>query len=140
MSRSSLLLTLLAATLLISAGTIDLDHLFNYANPNNTNLDPRLNGAPGGPGGPSVQPQNLQLTPNEKAALVAFLRTLTGSALYTEEKWSNPFDSLGNLVLLPIVNTTFPMTHSPHRSASILLTSHLQFQTHFFSTNKSVEL
>ena len=46
-------------------------------------------------------PQNLQLTQAEKNALEAFLRTLTGSDIYTNEKWSNPFDAQGNITLLP---------------------------------------
>ncbi len=49
----------------------------------NTNLDPRLR--PNGVG------QNLQLTQTEKDALVAFLRTLSGTNVYTDKKWSNPF-------------------------------------------------
>ncbi|BCY28805.1 cytochrome-c peroxidase [Flavobacterium okayamense] len=51
--------------------------------PGNTNLDPRL--TPGG------NPQQLNLTLNEVNAVVAFLNTLTGSDVYTNEKWSNPF-------------------------------------------------
>lgn len=42
--------------------------------------------------------QNLQLTPAEKDALVAFLNTLTGSAIYTDERWSNPFDKNDKLI------------------------------------------
>lgn len=51
--------------------------------PGNTNLDPRL--TPGG------NPQQLNLTPTEVNAVVAFLSTLTGNDVYTNEKWSNPF-------------------------------------------------
>lgn len=51
--------------------------------PGNTNLDPRL--TQGG------NPQQLNLTPNEVNAVVAFLNTLTGNDVYTNEKWSNPF-------------------------------------------------
>lgn len=58
-------------------------------NPNNLNLDNRL----AGPGG------DLQLTNAEKANLAAFLRTLTGNAIYTDEKWSSPFDAQGNLTI-----------------------------------------
>ena len=65
--------------------------------PNNNNLDNRLRG--GGRGG-NGQGQNLQLTDAEKNALVAFLGTLTGSAIYTDEKWSSPFDASGNLTIL----------------------------------------
>lgn len=63
-------------------------------NPTNTNLDPRLRG----PGG---VPQNLQLNANQKLALAAFLRTLTGNAVYSDERWSNPFDSIGSITIIP---------------------------------------
>lgn len=65
-------------------------------NPNNTNLDNRLQG----PGG------NLNLTDTEKSELLAFLKTLGGSDLYTNEKWSDPFDEDGNLEIL---NGTLPV-------------------------------
>ena len=55
--------------------------------PGNNNLDNRLRG--GGPRGGNGQ--NLNLTDQEKAALVAFLRTLSGSNVYTDERWSDPF-------------------------------------------------
>lgn len=58
-------------------------------NPANTNLDPRFRG-PGGLGGPP-QGQDLQLSTAEKAALVAFLETLSGENLYTDTKWASPF-------------------------------------------------
>ena len=51
--------------------------------PGNNNLDPRL--MPGG------MPQKLNLTPDEKNAIVAFLKTLSGTNVYTDQKWSNPF-------------------------------------------------
>jgi len=51
--------------------------------PNNNNLDQRL--ARGG----GVQ---LNMTQQEITAVVAFLETLTGSDMYTNEKWSNPFN------------------------------------------------
>ena len=62
-------------------------------NPLNTNLDQRL----AGPGG------NLQLTITEKEDLINFLKTLTGTAVYTEEKWSNPFDANGNIDVIPLL-------------------------------------
>lgn len=49
----------------------------------NNNLDPRL--TPGG------NPQRLQLTENEINAMIAFLQTLTGSNVYSNKKWSDPF-------------------------------------------------
>lgn len=39
-------------------------------------------------------PVRLNLTETEKAALVAFLKTLTDPGVATEEKWSNPFRTL----------------------------------------------
>lgn len=51
--------------------------------PGNTNLDPRL--SPGGVG------QQLQLNATEVNAVIAFLKTLAGTTVYTDTKWSNPF-------------------------------------------------
>ncbi len=51
--------------------------------PNNNNLDPRL--TPNGFG------QQLQLNQTEVDAVIAFLKTLTGTNVYIDEKWSNPF-------------------------------------------------
>ncbi|MFL0298710.1 cytochrome-c peroxidase [Aquirufa novilacunae] len=53
------------------------------AGPRNTNLDARLK--------PNNIGQNLQMTPAEIDAMVAFLRTLTGKDVYTNKKWGNPF-------------------------------------------------
>ncbi len=70
-----------------------IDQVINHYNqvpftPGNTNLDPRL----AGPGG------SLQLTLAQKNALAAFIRTLSGNNIYTDPKWSDPFDSNGNLM------------------------------------------
>ena len=51
--------------------------------PNNNYLDARLR--PNGVG------QQLQLTAPEVNAVIAFLKTLTGTAVYTDAKWSDPF-------------------------------------------------
>lgn len=51
--------------------------------PGNTNLDPRLR--PNGIG------QKLNLNATEVDALIAFLRTLSGTNVYTNSKWSSPF-------------------------------------------------
>lgn len=51
--------------------------------PGNTRLDPRLR--PNGVG------QQLNLNANEVDAVVAFLKTLTGTAVYTDARWSDPF-------------------------------------------------
>ncbi|MEY4381426.1 MAG: hypothetical protein RJA92_806 [Bacteroidota bacterium] len=50
----------------------------------NRNLDQRLK-----PNGVNVQRLNLQ--PSEIAAVVAFLKTLAGTNVYTDKKWSTPF-------------------------------------------------
>ncbi|MEM9329365.1 MAG: cytochrome c peroxidase [Bacteroidota bacterium] len=52
-------------------------------NASNTNLDRRLGGG--------NRMQNLQLSDEEKEALVAFLETLTGSSIYSDLKYSDPF-------------------------------------------------
>mgnify|MGYP000335881245 CR=1 FL=1 len=51
----------------------------------NDNIDNRLLG-------PNNQGLQLNLTENEKQALVAFLNTLSGSNVYTDIKWSDPFE------------------------------------------------
>lgn len=77
-----------------------IDHYDDVPNdPINSNLDNRLKG----PGG------NLNLTTTEKAELLAFLKTLGGTDLYTNEKWSDPFDEDGNLEIL---NGTLPVEYS----------------------------
>ena len=79
-----------------------LDVINHYdAIPNNTantNLDNRLR--------PRGTPQMLNLTNDEKEAVVAFLKTLTGTDVYTNEKWSNPFDENGSIVLTGSVLST----------------------------------
>lgn len=62
-------------------------------NPENTNLDARLIDSNG-------EPQELNLTEAQKLELVAFLRTLTGSDIYTNEKWSDPFDPDGSIKII----------------------------------------
>ena len=55
-------------------------------------LDPRLMEPPLQPGGPpSGIPRRLNLTAAEKAALVAFLRTLNDDALAADVRFSDPF-------------------------------------------------
>lgn len=51
---------------------------------NNANLDGKLK-----PNGRNVQQLNLQ--PGESAAIIAFMKTLTGKNVYTDKKWSTPF-------------------------------------------------
>jgi cytochrome c peroxidase len=59
----------------------------------NPNLSPPLRvPPPPGPPGPPGPPLRLNLTPQQKAALVAFLRTLTDASLATDAKFSDPFN------------------------------------------------
>lgn len=67
-------------------------------NPENTNLDSRLMD-------PNGEPQQLNLTEGEKRDLVAFLKTLGGSDMYTNEKWSNPFEPDGSIKIIGEVLT-----------------------------------
>jgi len=53
--------------------------------PGNTNLDPRL--TPNGFG------QHLNLTAAEVNSVIAFLKTLSGTNVYSDSKWSNPFSN-----------------------------------------------
>ena len=51
--------------------------------PGNTNLDPRLM--------PNGQGQKLNFNAQEVNGLMAFIKTLTGTNVYTDTKWGNPF-------------------------------------------------
>lgn len=59
-----------------------LDHYTNIPMVNNNNLDPRLGRGPG---------QRQNLSNDDRNALIAFLKTLSGQDVYTNEKWSDPF-------------------------------------------------
>lgn len=63
--------------------TTVLNHYNAISLAGNNNLDPRLR-----PGGNA---QQLNLTDTERDAVIAFLTTLAGTDVYTNEKWSNPF-------------------------------------------------
>ena len=72
----------------ISSDILTIINHYNsvVAGPLNNNLDPRLR-----PNG-NLQRLNLPTTlTGETAQLIAFLETLTGSDVYTNEKWSDPF-------------------------------------------------
>ena len=51
--------------------------------PGNTNLDARLR--------PAGNPQKLNVTAAEVQNIVAFMKTLTGTNVYTDAKWKSPF-------------------------------------------------
>ena len=70
----------------VSSNIITVLNHYNNINFNpatNNNLDPRLR--------PNGNGQQLNLTNAERDAVIAFLATLAGSDVYTNEKWSNPF-------------------------------------------------
>lgn len=64
---------------------------YNSGVVDNPNLSPPLR-VPTPPGAPPGPPQRLNLTVQQKAALVAFLKTLTDPNLATDEKFSDPFN------------------------------------------------
>ena len=55
---------------------------------------------------PNGNPQDLNMTNQERNRVIAFLGTLTGTDVYTNEKWSDPFDDNGNLEILNSPFTT----------------------------------
>lgn len=66
----------------------------------NPNIDNRLTGnirGGNGPGKNNAAGQKLMLVESERAAVIAFLKTLSGNALYTNPHWADPFDAQGNL-------------------------------------------
>lgn len=69
---------------------------YNHIDENavNAEIDPHLLG-PGGTG------QQLNLSMNQMLALEAFLKTLTGTSVYTNPFYSNPFDGNGDIVVIP---------------------------------------
>jgi cytochrome c peroxidase len=75
-----------------------------------TGLDNRLR-QPGPPGSPP-QPQRLNLTAQQKADLAAFLRTITGNAIYADEKFSTPFNTDNTLAIVVLPTDSTEMTFS----------------------------
>lgn len=71
---------------------LDVINHYDSIPQDNADLDPRLK-----PGG---NLQRLRLTIAEKNSMVAFLRTLTSSDIYTNAKWSSPFTN-DSLTLIP---------------------------------------
>jgi cytochrome c peroxidase len=95
-------------------GFSTLAQIINHYNAipgDNTNLDPRLR-RPGGV-------QNLNLTQQQKNDLAAFLATLTGSAVYTDVKWSDPFDAQNQLTLIVLPPDAVTITDHQNGTATI---------------------
>lgn len=78
-----------------------------------TGIDPRLT-RPGG------QPQRLNLTTQQKTDLIAFLRTLTGSSIYTDEKFSSPFNDDDTLAVVILPTDPAEMTFSEQDGTEIV--------------------
>ena len=74
-----------------------VDH-YNAIDGLNPGLDPRLTGGPGGQG------QQLNLSAAQRDQLVAFLKTLSGEAVYEDAKFADPFDENGeiSLIMMPV--------------------------------------
>ena len=71
-----------------------LEEVVEFYNPgvvDNPNLPPQLR-VPTPPGAPPGPPRRLNLTPGQKAALVAFLKTLTDTIVTSDAKFSDPFN------------------------------------------------
>ena len=71
---------------LMHSGLLTIDAVLNHYNNipvDNANLDNRLR--------PQGNLQQLNLTAQERINLTAFLKTLSGTNVYTDDKWSNPF-------------------------------------------------
>jgi cytochrome c peroxidase len=98
---------------------------YNVIPGDNTNLDPRLRRLGG--------VQNLGLSQQQKDDLAAFLRTLTGSAVYTDVKWSNPFNDQNQLTLIVLPPDAVEITSHGDGTATVAcqaaagLVYHLEF-------------
>ncbi len=68
----------------------DVVEFYDHDVVDNPNLSPPLRNPPGSPG--AGLPRRLNLTAVQKAALVAFLKTLTDTTMMTDPKFSDPFN------------------------------------------------
>jgi len=107
---------------------------YNAIPGNNTNLDPRLRR-----GGNTVQ--NLNLTTQQRTDLENFLKTLTGSNVYTDARWSNPFNTSGQLSLIIVPAASTSLVNNGNGTATLStpgakgLTYTLQSTTDFTTWN-----
>jgi cytochrome c peroxidase len=88
----------------------NLDDVITHyiAPPPNANLDPRL-----------VRPA-LNLNGQQRNELAAFLRTLSGSAVYTDPKWSSPFNAEGQLTLIVLSTVATAMQPNGVGTANVV--------------------
>ncbi len=85
---------------------------YNAIPANNADLDNRLRG----PGG---QPLRLNLSQAQRDNLAAFLQTLTGTAVYTDPRWSDPFNDQGQLTLIVLPPDKVTITDLGNGTADI---------------------
>lgn len=90
----------------------DVINHYNLIPGDNTNLDQRLRRPGGGV-------QNLNLSQGQKNNLGAFLRTLTGSNVYTDKKWSNPFNASNELTLIILPQHATQVTKNANNTLTI---------------------
>lgn len=69
----------------------DVVEFYNSGVVDHPNLSPQLRLPPGPPGSPPPPPRRLNLSEAQKAALVAFLKTLTDRSVTTDPKFLDPF-------------------------------------------------
>jgi cytochrome c peroxidase len=86
---------------------------YNVIPGDNANLDPRLR-RPGG------AVQNLGLTPQQQANIVAFLGTLTGTTVYTDARWSNPFNEDGTIDFIILPASSVSITDNGDGTATLV--------------------
>ncbi len=94
------------------ATVADVINHYNLIPGDNSNLDNRLR-RPGG------AVQNLNLTQTQKNNLAAFLRTLTGSNVYTDAKWSNPFTASNELTLIILPQNATTVTKNQNNTLTL---------------------
>ncbi len=105
------------------ATAADVINHYNLIPGDNANLDNRLR-RPGG------NVQNLNLNQTQKNNLAAFLRTLTGTNVYTDPKWSNPFNASNELtlIILPENATTVTKNNNNTLTLSCVAAPNLTYQ------------
>lgn len=94
------------------ATLLDVINHYNQIPANNAELDNRLRRPPNGL-------QNLDLTQTEKDDLVAFLQTLTGTNVYTDPKWSDPFNAQNELAVIVLPAGTMKIQKNLDGTATI---------------------
>ena len=100
--------------------------------PLNPNLDNRLRR-------PGNNQRVLNLTPGERAALIAFMQTLTGSNVYVDPKWSDPFIAAPPVVLDVVVGDGLPQ-RSMVTSITILFDSEVNASASSFTLTNMTSL